>query len=79
MLEKCPFTHYLISHFISHDLALIPPPFLHADFPLKPWPRLPVAVLLVWKFSSVPAEMRVSVCSATDIGDLPKATLPFCL
>ncbi|KAF6088303.1 hypothetical protein HJG60_008159 [Phyllostomus discolor] len=43
--------------------AFIPSSLL-ADFPFKPLPHLRVAVLLMWKFSSVPVKMCASVCSA---------------
>lgn len=44
--------------------VLFIPSSLLADFPFKPLPHLRVAVLLMWKFSSVPGKMCASVCSA---------------
>lgn len=55
----------LTSNFFFTAALLLFPPSLLADFPFKPLPHLRVAVLLVWKFSSVPAKICASVCSAS--------------
>lgn len=54
----------LTSNFFFRCSCAFIPSSLLADFPFKPLPHLRVAVLLMWKFSSVPAKMCASVCSA---------------
>lgn len=59
-------TTSLTSNFFFFTAALLVfPPSLLANFPFKPLPHLRVAVLLMWKFSSFPAKMCASVCSAS--------------